>query len=156
MVRNKRLRAVIIAGCALAVVAAVGVGVAVASPSGRARYVTASVGTGDVTQTYTTSGTVTRTNTSTASFAVDGTVSNVRASVGSTVTAGDVLATLKKGPLQLAVLQAETSAAEAKASLYSAQHPSSASTGTSSRRRCRSSAVQSLMRSQAASSAASS
>lgn len=134
MVRNKRLRAVIIAGCALAVVAAVGVGVAFASPSGRARYVTASVGTGDVTQTYTTSGTVTRTNTSTASFAVDGTVSSVQASVGSTVTAGDVLATVKKGPLQLAVLQAETSVAQAKASLYSAQHPSSASTGTSANR----------------------
>ena len=79
MVRNKRLRAVIIAGCALAVVAAVGVGVAFASPSGRARYVTASVGTGDVTQTYTTSGTVTRTNTSTAAFAVDGTVRSVQA-----------------------------------------------------------------------------
>ena len=130
MIRNKRLRAVIIAGCALAVVAAVGVGVAFASPSGRPRYVTASVGTGDVTQTYTTSGAVTRTNTSTASFAVDGTVSSVRVSVGSSVDAGEVLATVKKGPLQLAVLQAETSVAEARASLYSAQHPSSGASGS--------------------------
>ncbi len=125
MIRNKRTRAVIIAGCALAVVAVVGVGVAFASPSGRPRYVTASVGTGDVTQTYTTSGAVTRTNTSTASFAVAGTVSSVRVSVGNSVDAGEVLAMVKKGPLQLAVLQAETSVAEARASLYSAQHPSS-------------------------------
>ncbi len=130
MIRNKRLRAVIIAGCVLAVVAAVGIGVAFASPSGRARYVTATVGTGDVTQTYTTSGTVTRTSTSTASFAVDGTVSSVEVSVGSSVDAGEVLAVLKKGPLQLAVLQAETSVAEAKASLYSAQHPSSATSAS--------------------------
>ena len=129
MIRNKRLRAVIIAGCALAVVAVVGVGVAFASPSGRPRYVTASVGTGDVTQTYTTSGAVTRTNTSTASFAVDGTVSSVRVSVGNSVDAGEVLAVVKKGPLQLAVLQAETSVAEARASLYSAQHPSSGASG---------------------------
>ncbi len=125
MARNSRLRAVIIAGCALAVVAGVGIGVAFASPSGRPRYVTAAAGTGDVTQTYTTSGTVSRTNTATASFAVDGTVASVSAAVGRSVNAGEVLATLRKGPLQLAVLQAETSVAEAKASLYSAQHPSS-------------------------------
>ncbi|MFT3834545.1 MAG: HlyD family efflux transporter periplasmic adaptor subunit [Micropruina sp.] len=132
MARNKRLRAVIIAGCALVVVAAVGVGVAFASPSGRPRYVTAVARTGDVTQTYTTSGTIARTNTATASFAVDGTVSSVSAAVGKSVEAGDVLAVLKKGPLQLAVLQAETSVAQAKASLYSAEHPSSASTRSSS------------------------
>lgn len=132
MARNKRLRAVIIAGCALVVVAAVGVGVAFASPSGRPRYVTAAAGTGDVTQTYTTSGTIARTNTATASFAVDGTVSSVSAAVGKSVEAGEVLAVLKKGPLQLAVLQAETSVAQAKASLYSAEHPSSASTRPSS------------------------
>lgn len=132
MARNKRLRAVIIAGSALAVVAAVGVGVAFASPSGRPRYVTAAATTGDVTQTYTTSGTVSRTNTATASFAVDGTVSSVKVAVGDTVDAGQTLAVLKKGPLQLAVLDAETSVAEAKATLYSAQHPSSTSRSSGS------------------------
>ncbi|NMD47543.1 MAG: biotin/lipoyl-binding protein, partial [Propionibacterium sp.] len=133
MAINRRLRAVIIAGSALAVVAAVGIGVAVASPSGRPRFVTASAMIGDVTQIYTTSGTITRTNTAAASFAVDGTVSSVKVAVGDTVDAGDVLAVLKKGPLQLAVLDAETSVAEAKATLYAAEHPSSSGTVSGSR-----------------------
>ena len=132
MAINGRLRAVIIAGTALAVVGGVGWGVAVANPSSQTRYVTATAGTGDVTQTYTTSGTIARTNTSEASFAVDGTVSSVKVAVGDQVEAGDVLAVLKKGPLQLAVLDAETSVAEAKANLYSAQNPTSTSSRTGS------------------------
>ena len=64
MAINGRLQAVIIAGTALAVVGGVGWGVAVANPSSQTRYVTATAGTGDVTQTYTTSGTIARTNTS--------------------------------------------------------------------------------------------
>ena len=103
-----------------------------ANPSSQTRYVTATAGTGDVTQTYTTSGTIARTNTSEASFAVDGTVSSVKVAVGDQVEAGDVLAVLKKGPLQLAVLDAETSVAEAKANLYSAQNPTSTSSRTGS------------------------
>ena len=132
MAINGRLRAVIIAGTALAVVGGVGWGVAVANPSSQTRYVTATAGTGDVTQTYSTSGTIARTNTSEASFAVDGTVSSVKVAVGDQVEAGDVLAVLKKGPLQLAVLDAETSVAEAKANLYSAQNPTSTSSRTGS------------------------
>ncbi len=132
MAINGRLRAVIIAGTALAVVGGVGWGVAVANPSSQTRYVTATAGTGDVTQTYTTSGTIARTNTSEASFAVDGTVSSVKVAVGDQVEAGDVLAVLKKGPLQLSVLDAETSVAEAKANLYSAQNPTSTSSRTGS------------------------
>lgn len=132
MAINGRLRAVIIAGTALAVVGGVGWGVAVANPSSQTRYVTATAGTGDVTQTYTTSGTIARTNTSEASFAVDGTVSSVKVAVGDQVEAGDVLAVLKKGPLQLAVLDAETSVAEAKANLYSAQNLTSTSSRTGS------------------------
>ncbi len=132
MATNGRLRAVIIAGTALAVVGGVSWGVAVANPSSQTRYVTATAGTGDVTQTYTTSGTIARTNTSEASFAVDGTVSSVKVAVGDQVEAGDVLAVLKKGPLQLAVLDAETSVAEAKANLYSAQNPTSTSSRTGS------------------------
>ena len=60
----------------------------------------------------------------TAAFTVDGTVKTVDVAVGDAVDAGDVLATLKKGPLQLAVLNAETAVAQAKASLYAAKHPS--------------------------------
>ena len=48
MAINGRLRAVIIAGTALAVVGGVGWGVAVANPSSQTRYVTATAGTGDV------------------------------------------------------------------------------------------------------------
>jgi len=132
MAINRRVRGVLIAGVSLAVIAAVGIGVAFARPTTQTRYVTATAATGDVTQTFTGTGTIARTNTATASFAVEGTVSSVKVAVGDRVEAGAVLAVLKKGPLQLAVLDAETSVAEAKATLYSAQHPSSSSSRTSS------------------------
>ncbi len=83
---------------------------------------TATVGTGDVTQTYTATGTTTRKNTEEAAFSVSGTVKSVSVAVGDTVEAGDTLATLKTGPLQLALLKAETQVARAKASLYAAEH----------------------------------
>ena len=132
MAITPRLRGVIVAGAALAVIAAVGVGVSFAKPATQTRYVTATAGTGDVTQTYTSTGAITRTNTAEASFAVDGTVGSVKVAVGDTVDAGEVLAVLKKGPLQLAALEAETSVAEAKAALYSALHPSGPSSRTGS------------------------
>ncbi|MGV8909048.1 MAG: biotin/lipoyl-binding protein [Propionicimonas sp.] len=127
MFSNSRVRAAVAAGTALVVVAGIGIGVANSSSAASARYVTATVGTGDVVQTYTATGSITRKNTQAAAFTVDGTVKTVAVAVGDTVAAGDVLATLKKGPLQLAVLNAETAVAQAQASLYSAQHPASAS-----------------------------
>lgn len=127
MFANPRIRAVLGAGTALAVVAGVGIAVAGTSSAASQRYVTATAGTGEVTQTYVASGTVTRKNTSEATFAVDGTVRKVSVAVGDEVDAGDVLAVLNKGSLQLAVLNAETSVARANASLYAAQHPSSTS-----------------------------
>jgi len=132
MFANPRIRAVLGAGTALAVVAGVGIAVASTSSAASQRYVTATAGTGAVTQTYVASGTVTRKNTSEATFAVDGTVRKVTVAVGDEVDAGDVLAVLNKGALQLAVLNAETSVARANASLYAAQHPSSTSGSSAS------------------------
>ncbi len=132
MLKNPRIRAVLGAGTALAVVAGIGIAVASSSNAATPRYVTATAGTGDVTQTYVATGSITRKNTSVASFSVSGTVKKVAVAVGDEVEAGDVLAVLDKGKLQLAVLNAETSVARAKASLYSAQHPATtASSGGS-------------------------
>ena len=129
---NTKVRAVAAAGTALVVVAGIGLGVANSSQAASARYVTTTVGTGDVVQTYTATGTISRDNTQAASFTVDGTVKSVDVAVGDTVDAGDELATLKTGPLKLAVLNAETAVAQAKASLYAAENPSSTSSGSGS------------------------
>lgn len=127
---NPRVRAVLIAGVSLAVVAAVGIGAANANASTSGRWVTATAATADVSQTYTTTGTVARQNTAAATFSVDGTVRSVKVAVGDEVSAGDVLATLNTRSLKLAVLEAETSLAQAKLSLYNAQHPSSSGSGS--------------------------
>ena len=128
---NPRLRAVLGAGTALAVVAGIGIGVATSSSAASQRYVTAVAATGDVTQSYTATGTITRKNTSVASFAVSGRVKKVSVAVGDEVVAGDTLAVLNKGQLRLAVLNATTAVAQAEASLYAAQHPSSSSGASS-------------------------
>lgn len=115
---------------ALAVVAGGGIYWAQSSAAASLKYVTSVASTGDVTQTYTATGAVTRKNTAKASFEVSGTVSSVAVSVGDKVHAGDTLASLNKASLQLAVLNATTSVAQAEASLYSAQHPASTSSGS--------------------------
>lgn len=126
---NPRLRAILIGGVTLTVVAALGIGAASAANSSSGRWVTATAATGDVAQVYNTTGSITRKNTIEASYAVDGTVRSVAVQVGDTVAAGQVLAKLDTRALKLAVLQAETSVAQAKLSLYNAQNPtSSAST----------------------------
>ncbi len=129
---NPRIRGVLGAGAALALVAGIGIGVATSSSAASQRYVTAVAGTGDVTQTYTATGTVSRKNTAEASFSVSGTVKSVKVAVGDEVEAGDTLATLSKGTLRLAVLNATTSVAEAEATLYAAQHPASSTSSSSS------------------------
>ena len=99
MFDNPKVRAVAAAGTALVVIAAIGIGVANSSQAASARYVTATVATGDVVQTYTATGTISRNNNQAATFTVDGTVKSVSVSVGDTVDAGDELSTLKTGPL---------------------------------------------------------
>ncbi len=130
---NPRLRAVLIATVALSVVAAIGIGVANATTTTSSRWVTATAITGDVTQNYVATGSISRKNTADAAFAATGTVSKVLVSVGSEVSAGDVLATLDTRSLKLAVLEAETSVARAELSLYNARHPSTATSTTSSK-----------------------
>lgn len=124
---SSKIKAILGIGVAVAVVAGGGIFWAQSSAAANLRYVTAVVGTGDVTQTYTATGSVTRKNTSEASFAVSGTVKSIAVSVGDTVQAGDTLAVLNKADLQLAVLNATTKVAQAEASLYAAKHPSSSS-----------------------------
>jgi len=130
MTISSRIKAILGIAVALAVVAAAGVYWARSSAAASLKYVTAVAGTGDVTQTYTATGSVTRKNTSDASFEVSGTVSSVKVAVGDKVDAGDTLAVLNKSSLQLAVLNATTSVAQAEASLYSANHPTSTSSGS--------------------------
>lgn len=133
MFHNPRTRALLGAGTALVVVTGIGIGVATSSAAASPRFVTAVASTGDVTQTYTATGTISREGTVEAAFAVDGTVRRVDVAVGDEVEAGDTLAVLDRADLRLAVLEAETAVARAKASLYAAQHPaSSSSAGTGS------------------------
>lgn len=125
--KSGRLRAVAIAGVALAAVGATGLVFANNSSAADSRWVTATAATGDVTQTFTATGSVTRKNTATATFAADGTVKSVKVTVGEQVAAGQVLATLDSRALRLALLQAETTVAQAELNLYNARHPSSSS-----------------------------
>ncbi|PFG17275.1 HlyD family secretion protein [Propionicimonas paludicola] len=127
-----RIKAILGIGVGLAVVVAGGIYLSQASAATSLRYVTAEAGTGDVTQTYTATGAVTRKNTAKASFSVSGTVESIAVAVGDTVKAGDTLAVLNTSDLQLAVLNASTAVAQAEASLYAAKHPTStASSGGS-------------------------
>jgi len=98
----------------------------------RASYITATAAMGDVTQPFNATGTVARSGVDTASFQANGTVSSVKVGIGDTVKKGDVLATIDATSLKIALLNAEASQAQAEASLYSAQHPTSGSSGLGS------------------------
>lgn len=124
-----RIRSLAIVGVSLATIAALGTAWATSSSAASARFVTATAATGSVTQSYLSTGAISRTNNVAATFAVDGTVESVKVAIGDTVTQGQVLATVDTTALKLALLNAETNQAQAKATLYAAQHPS---TSTSS------------------------
>jgi multidrug efflux pump subunit AcrA (membrane-fusion protein) len=128
--KSGRVRAVVIAGAVLAVVGATGLVFANSSSAAGSRWVTATATTGDVTQTFTTTGSVSRRNTATATFAADGTVKSLKVSVGDQVEVGQILATLDTRALKLALLQAETTVAQAELNLYNARHPASSSSST--------------------------
>ena len=127
---GSRIKVIATVVVGLALVAGGGLLWAQSTASASQRYVSAVAATGDVTQTYTATGSVSRQNTAKATFSVSGTVASVAVAVGDTVEAGDTLATLDKGKLQLAVLNATTAVAQAEASLYSAEHPASVSSGS--------------------------
>lgn len=122
---NPRLRTVLVGGVSLMAVGAIGTVWATNSVAASSRYVTAVAGTGEVSQSFLATGKVSRSNVVDAAFSASGTVKKVNVAVGDTVAAGDVLATLDTTALKLALLNAETELASAKASLYAAEHPSS-------------------------------
>lgn len=128
---RKPVRALLSLGVAMLVFAGAGLTFAMSSNAVDTRWVTTTVDSGDISRTYTTAGTVSRLNTAVASFATNGVVKSVPVSVGDQVQAGDTLATLQKGPLQLAVLDAETKVAQKKSALYSAENPDARSSGSS-------------------------
>ena len=84
-------------------------------------YRTTTVTTGSVEQRLNLTGSAQRVNQASQGFAVTGTVSSVRVSVGDTVTAGEALAILDPVPLRSAVISAKASLAKAKATLESDQ-----------------------------------
>ncbi|MCW5951678.1 MAG: biotin/lipoyl-binding protein [Propionibacteriaceae bacterium] len=127
---NKRMRHVLVAGASLVAVGAIGTVWATSSSAAQGRYVTAVAATGDVSQSFLATGTISRENLVDAAFSVTGTVKKLKVGVGDIVTAGDVLATLDTAALKLALLNAETDLASAKANLYAAEHPSSSSSGS--------------------------
>jgi HlyD family secretion protein len=127
-----RLGKLLTGGVALLTVGAVATVWATSSTAADARFVTATAATGDVTQTYLATGSISRDNNVTATFTVDGTVRKVHVAIGDEVQAGDLLARLNTAELKLALLNAETDLAQAKASLYEARHPASSSSGSSS------------------------
>lgn len=127
---NKRMRNVLIAGTSLVAVGAIGTVWATSSSAAEGRYVTAVAATGDVSQSFLATGTISRQNQVDAAFSVTGTVNKLKVGVGDTVAAGEVLATLDTAALKLALLNAETDLASAKATLYAAEHPSSTSSGS--------------------------
>lgn len=113
-----RRRALVIIGAILVVALAGSFGVmqqrrATASD----RWVTATATTGSVTQTLSGSGTVAPAQDASASFPASGKVTAVKVSVGQTVKAGDVLATMDKTSLQTAVDQAALTLAQARETL---------------------------------------
>ncbi|MGB7964328.1 MAG: biotin/lipoyl-binding protein [Propionicimonas sp.] len=127
---RRRIRWLAIAGVSLATVAAIGTAWATSSSAASGRFVTATAATGTVTQSFLTTGVVSRTNNVAATFAVDGTLQQVEVAIGDTVTQGQVLATLDTTALKLALLNAETNQAQAKATLYAAQHPATSSSSS--------------------------
>ena len=88
--------------------------------------------TGSITQTWSTTGSISRTNQVDATFASTGKVTKVSVQPGDAVAAGQVLATLDAGPLELDVLLAEAARTQAQAQLEIDKAALSASAGSAS------------------------
>jgi trimeric autotransporter adhesin len=134
MAEPRRSRVIWIAGGAVvvALVVAGGVSAYAVTTSGAASgdYRTATVATGDVTQTLSLAGTVERVNQVTAAFPASGTVTGVSVQVGSTVQAGQTLATMDTTALNASLLSAQATLAQDQATLASDE--SGSSSGSSS------------------------
>lgn len=127
--KNTRVRGLLVGATSLIAVGALSAAWATSSQAASSRFVTATATTGDVSQSFLATGTISRDSVVDVTFSVDGTVKRVRVAVGDQVAAGDVLATLDSTALKLALLNAQTDLAGAKADLYAAENPSSTSSG---------------------------
>ena len=112
--RAQRRRQAVVLGTAGALVAAgAGTGWALTRSSGPA-YRLATADRSDVTQTVAADGSLSAKDSSTVSFAAEGTVQSVRAHIGEKVHAGQTLATLDKADLRAAIISARAALAQAR------------------------------------------
>jgi len=125
MAEHSLRKRVVGAGVVTALLAAGGAAAWASSGGGGLGYRTAVVTTGDVQQLLTGTGTIALGRSTPVGFTSSGTVASVPVAQGQQVKAGQVLATLSTGPLDLAVLRAEATLAKARAALESDQTPSS-------------------------------
>jgi HlyD family secretion protein len=101
---------------------------AFASGNSDPAYRLGTVAKGSVDQTLTLSGTVRKASQATSSFPVSGSVKSVPVAIGDQVSAGQTLATLDPTTLEAAVIAAEATLAQAKATLAADESSSSAAT----------------------------
>ena len=104
MIRRHKGRAI---GVLVLVLAGAGVGTYFATKSSGAKYELTAAGTGTVQQTVSATATIEAINQASVNFAVAGRVTGVPVSVGQTVTAGEVLATIDPSTLQATVAEDE-------------------------------------------------
>ena len=115
---DRRRRALLIGGgAAVAVLVAVAAFAGVSSASDGGGYRTAVVSTEDVQRTLTGVGTIEPVDQAAVAFPVSGTVASVDVAVGSTVVAGQVLASLDTESLTASLHQAEATLASAELTL---------------------------------------
>jgi RND family efflux transporter MFP subunit len=120
--RNRRARVVAATGITVAVLVAGGGAVSYATSRSTApTYVSAAVGSHPVSQTLEATGTTQPSRAATVSFAVSGTVATVPVTMGTTVKAGQVLATLDTTSLKYALAVAQSHVANAKLTLAQAE-----------------------------------
>lgn len=123
-VARRRRQRVLAAALALVLVAGIGVALLQSGdrgPTGAARYSTVVAERGSVTQRVVTTGTVAKVNEMSARFPTTATVTELRASVGDTVGAGDVLAVIDDTTLRTKVLTAQAAVDAAALALQQAK-----------------------------------
>jgi trimeric autotransporter adhesin len=135
--RARRRRAVVLGTAGAVAVAGAGTAWAMSGSDGPS-YRLATASRTDIAQTVDADGVLAARDSSTVSFAADGTVESVPVAVGDKVHAGDTLATLDKSALQAAVTEAKATLAEARQRLaddedaQAGDAPSSSDDSTSS------------------------
>ncbi len=122
-----RHRVLTAGGLALVIVAGGGY-MFVHAGSATTQYRTATATLGTIQQTLSLTGNLSPISQSNVNFQVSGTVTAVDVSVGQTVTAGQVLATVDASTVQSALTQAQATLAAAQAKLAADQSPSSSTT----------------------------